>query len=92
MGTGPGAPGLTASSLGPPATPWAHPEPAASPEAMCDGLRTFWKQEPGDERGRTVQGASVGVRVTGAEPPPPRCREGGAPQTQGSPRTGAGHR
>lgn len=32
------------------------------------------------------------VSVTGAEPPPPQCREGGAPQTQGSPRTGAGHR
>ena len=36
--------------------------------------------------------ASGSESVTGAEPLSPQCTEGGALQTQGSPRTGTGHR
>lgn len=45
----------------------------------------MWKNRPGGQ-------ASGSESVTGAEPLPPQCREEGALQTQGSPRTGTGHR
>lgn len=100
VGTGPGASGLTAPSLGPPATPWAHPEPVASPKAMCYGLRrTFWKQDLGDERGRIVQGESIGVRVCdwGRAPTSSVQRRGsaidpGLPQNWRWPQVGSGSR